>query len=174
MQTESGSRGPTTKKQSFKNLLLVILWSSLSFVKKTMYMCWKSWIKFYQIMVELAVGCENVRHYMRDVLHGHVQGLAMHDGGEKMSIVRVNVEVVSKQDLIMKFDHFKNVTHLRHFAIKRYFWAMMSKGQGKLLSEHNTRYTRFFESLPWLLNWNLLLKIVRCSNIYLFTILIRL
>jgi len=43
----------------------------------------------------------------------------------------------------------------------------MSLGQGKLLSNHNTRETRFYKSLPWLFNWNLLLKNVKCRNIFL-------
>jgi len=64
--------------------------------------------------------------------------------------------------------------HTRHFGTqycdkkilqhKDIFGAWMSIGQGKLLSKHNARYIRFFMSLPWLDNRNLLLKIVKCRT----------
>jgi len=48
----------------------------------------------------------------------------------------------------------------------------MSIGQDKLLSKHQNIILvtqGFYKSLPWLVNRNLLLKIVKCRNIYFLT-----
>jgi len=39
--------------------------------------------------------------------------------------------------------------------------------QGKQLTKLNPRYVRVFQSLPWLLNKNLCLKIIKYKNIFL-------
>jgi len=47
-------------------------------------------------------------------------------------------------------------------------WAWASKlNQGKLLTKLNPKYVRVFKSLPGLVNRKLLLKIVKCRNVFL-------
>jgi len=87
------------------------------------------------------------------------------------------VSSMSQSPSLMSNSFSSGPRHTRHYCtqycnkkilqLKYIFGPWMFIGQGKLLSKHNTRYTRFFRSLPWLFNRNLLLKIVKCCNIFL-------
>ena len=96
MQTEPGSRGPATQKKKYLKIKFLVI--EFAFFQKN-FRLKKLELRHYQSDVELTVGCENVWHKMRNVLHGDVQGLAMQDGGDEMTIVWAHVEVVAEQDL---------------------------------------------------------------------------
>ena len=84
IHTEPGSRGPATQKKKYLKIKFLVI--EFAFFQKN-FRLKKLELRHYQSDVELTVGCENVWHKMRNVLHGDVQGLAMQDGGDEMTIV---------------------------------------------------------------------------------------